>query len=112
MACELLNYEFPNYSISYRGRNYIMPEVAQAPSREFTLTEIQKRYDAFKARGLKLNLTRGKPAANQLDLSAELLSLPGAEGFTAEDGTDCRNYGGLQGLIEMRRLFSVIMGAP
>jgi DNA-binding transcriptional MocR family regulator len=89
-----------------------MTELAQAPSRETTLAEIKHQYEAFKARGLKLNLTRGKPAANQLDISAELLSLPGAEDFTAEDGTDCRNYGGLQGLIETRRLFSVTMGAP
>ena len=89
-----------------------MTEVAQAPSREATLSEIQERYRAFKARGLKLNLTRGKPAPSQLDLSAPLLSLPGATDFTAEDGTDCRNYGGLQGLLEARRLFSGIMGAP
>ena len=89
-----------------------MTEVAQAPSREITPAEIQKQYDAFKARGLKLNLTRGKPAAAQLDLSANLLALPGASNFTAEDGTDCRNYGGLQGLLEARSLFSGIMGAP
>jgi DNA-binding transcriptional MocR family regulator len=89
-----------------------MTEVAQAPSREEKLSHIQERYSAFKARGLKLNLTRGKPAAAQLDLSAELLSLPGGTDFTAEDGTDCRNYGGLQGLLEARRLFSGIMGAP
>ena len=89
-----------------------MTEVAQAASREIAPAEIQKQYDAFKARGLKLNLTRGKPAAAQLDLSANLLALPGASDFTAEDGTDTRNYGGLQGLLEARRLFSGIMGAP
>jgi DNA-binding transcriptional MocR family regulator len=88
-----------------------MTEVAQAPSRESTLSEIQQHYAAFKSRGLKLNLTRGKPAAAQLDLSADLLSMPGDD-FNAEDGTDCRNYGGLQGLAEARRLFSGIMGAP
>ncbi|HEY4052145.1 MAG TPA: aminotransferase class I/II-fold pyridoxal phosphate-dependent enzyme [Terriglobales bacterium] len=88
-----------------------MTELAQA-SGELALAEIKQRYDAFKARGLKLNLTRGKPAAAQLDLSSELLSLPGANDFTAEDGSDCRNYGGLQGLLETRRLFSGIMGAP
>ena len=74
--------------------------------------EALNAYEAFKAKGLKLNLTRGKPAAAQLDLSAELLALPGASDFTAEGATDCRNYGGLQGLIEVRRLFSGIMGAP
>jgi DNA-binding transcriptional MocR family regulator len=73
--------------------------------------QLQARYDAFKARGLKLDLTRGKPSAAQLDLSSALLSLPGAKDYLAEDGTDCRNYGGLQGLAEVRRLFSGLMGA-
>ena len=74
--------------------------------------QIQTAYDAFKAKGLKLNLTRGKPSSTQLDFSNELLSLPGATDFTAEGATDCRNYGGLQGLAEARRLFSPMMGAP
>jgi hypothetical protein len=56
--------------------------------------QLQARYDAFKARGLKLDLTRGKPSPAQLDLSSALLSLPGATDYLAEDGTDCRNYGG------------------
>jgi DNA-binding transcriptional MocR family regulator len=73
---------------------------------------VQESYDAFKGKGLKLDLTRGKPSAAQLELSAELLSLPGSADYVAEGGTDCRNYGGLQGLIEARRLFSGIMGAP
>jgi DNA-binding transcriptional MocR family regulator len=75
------------------------------------LTDIQERYDAFKAKGLALDLTRGKPSAAQLDLSNGLLSLPGKD-YIAEGATDCRNYGGLQGLIEARRLFSRILGAP
>src|SRR5580765_2841652 len=74
-------------------------------------TDIQERYDTFKAKGLALDLTRGKPSAAQLDLSNELLSLPGADYFS-EGATDCRNYGGLQGLVEARRLFSGVMGAP
>ena len=41
-----------------------------------------------------------------------MLALPGAGDFMAEGATDCRNYGGLQGLAEARRLFSGIMGAP
>jgi DNA-binding transcriptional MocR family regulator len=73
--------------------------------------QLQENYQAFKARGLKLDLTRGKPSADQLDLSAGLLSLPGANDFLAEGGVDCRNYGGLQGLVEVRRLFSTMMGA-
>jgi DNA-binding transcriptional MocR family regulator len=73
---------------------------------------LQARYDAFKAKGLKLDLTRGKPSPAQLDLSTALLSLPGTKDYLAEDATDCRNYGGLQGLAEVRRLFSGLMGAP
>src|SRR5277367_1754325 len=74
--------------------------------------QLQARYDAFKARGLKLDLTRGKPSPAQLELSGALLSLPGTKDYLAEDATDCRNYGGLQGLAEVRRLFSGLMGAP
>ena len=73
---------------------------------------LQENYDAFKALGLKLDLTRGKPGPAQLELSAGLLSLPGADDYLAEGGVDCRNYGGLQGLVEVRRLFSGLMGAP
>ena len=48
-------------------------------------TQLRERYDAFKAKGLTLNLTRGKPSAAQLELSAALLSLPGAGDYLAED---------------------------
>jgi len=85
-----------------------MIEAAQAIPK----AEVQKSYEEFKAKSLKLNLTRGKPAANQLDLSNELLALPGGRDFAAEDAGDARNYGGLQGLTEVRRLFSGILGAP
>jgi DNA-binding transcriptional MocR family regulator len=86
-----------------------MIEAAQAgPTKE----QVQKSYDAFKTKGVKLNLTRGKPASDQLDLCRDLLALPGTADFTAEGATDCRNYGGLQGLVEARRLFSGILGAP
>src|SRR3984957_4874486 len=74
--------------------------------------QLQEQYDAFKARGLKLDLTRGKPSPAQLDLSNQLLALPGADNYVAEGAVDCRNYGGLQGLVEARRLFSTMMGAP
>ena len=85
-----------------------MPDVAQLSP----VSQIQESYHAFKAKGLKLNLTRGKPSSAQLDLSTEMLSLPGPKDYTAEGATDCRNYGGLQGLVEVRRLFAGIMGAP
>ena len=87
----------------------IAPQSSWLPAR---LRELQESHEALKAKGLKLNLTRGKPSAAQLDLSGELLALPGAGNFTAEGATDCRNYGGLQGLAEARRLFAGLLGAP
>lgn len=90
-----------------------MTKIAQPLSG--TIDEVEqakKNYDVFKAKGLKLDLTRGKPSSAQLDLSDELLTLPGLADYVAEGKVDCRNYGGLQGLAEVRRLFSGIMGAP
>jgi DNA-binding transcriptional MocR family regulator len=70
----------------------------------------QAHYDAFKQRGLKLDMSRGKPAPEQLDLSNALLdALPG---FSAADGTDCRNYGLGVGLPEARALFGTLLGVP
>jgi DNA-binding transcriptional MocR family regulator len=76
-----------------------------------SVQSVRDSYKAFKAKGLKLNLTRGKPSSAQLDLSKPLLSLPGAENYAAADSTDCRNYGLLLGLPEARSLFSGMMGA-
>ncbi|MBA2132814.1 aminotransferase class I/II-fold pyridoxal phosphate-dependent enzyme [Capillibacterium thermochitinicola] len=77
-----------------------------------TLRHIQKqltlKYEEFKRKNLKLNMSRGKPCPEQLDLSAGLLE--GLNGnYWAEDGTDCRNYGGLEGLPEARRLFAELL---
>ena len=59
---------------------------------------------------LALDMTRGNPAAEQLDLCNDLISgelLGGSsENYRAEDGTDCRNYGGLDGIPEAKRLFA------
>ncbi|MFH8632405.1 aminotransferase class I/II-fold pyridoxal phosphate-dependent enzyme [Streptomyces lydicus] len=79
------------------------------------LTEVLARarrdYQDLTARGLSLNLTRGKPAPEQLDLSEELLSLPRGV-HTSADGTDVRNYGGLQGLPELREIFAEVLQVP
>lgn len=69
----------------------------------------QRNYAELQARGLSLDLTRGKPAPQQLDLSNALLSLPG-ENYRDQDGTDTRNYGGLHGLPELRAIFSELLG--
>lgn len=73
--------------------------------------ELEKKYNDFKAKNLQLNMARGKPGADQLDLSAPLLnSVNEQSGFKAEDGTDCRNYGVLDGIPECKRLFAEILG--
>jgi len=69
-------------------------------------------YEAFRARGLKLDMTRGKPSPEQLDLSTGLLTLPGNGDYLTEAGEDARNYGGTQGLAEVRQLFQALLGAP
>lgn len=70
----------------------------------------QAQYDAFRQRGLKLDMSRGKPAPEQLDLNNALLDA--LSGYTAADGTDCRNYGGGVGLPEARALFGSLLGVP
>jgi len=70
--------------------------------------QLQSRYDAFKALGLSLDMTRGKPSSAQLDLANAMLDLPGSA-FNAADGTDTRNYGGADGLPEMKALFAEML---
>lgn len=74
------------------------------------LARMREEYDEFKAKELKLNMARGKPAAAQLDLSVPMLSiLETASDCLAEDGTDCRNYGVIDGIPEAKRLMSFLL---
>ena len=68
--------------------------------------ELQKRYDDFKAMNLKLDMSRGKPGADQLDLSADMLDCN--DYFS--DGVDLRNYGLLDGIPSCKKLFADLMG--
>ena len=68
-------------------------------------------YHTYRESGLSLDLSRGKPNGEQLDLSDALLDFPLLpEGVTARDGTDCRNYGAFDGLPEMKELLGGIYG--
>lgn len=75
-----------------------------------TQAELRAKYDALRAAGLKLDLTRGKPAPDQLDLSEPMLALPGVGDHVSPDGTDCRNYGGITGLPGIREIFGELLG--
>ncbi|NLW47480.1 MAG: aminotransferase class I/II-fold pyridoxal phosphate-dependent enzyme [Firmicutes bacterium] len=70
-----------------------------------------ERYEKFKAEKLKLDMSRGKPCPEQLDLAKGLITCLGEDDFLANDGTDCRNYGGVDGIKEARELLAPILGA-
>ncbi|MDR2088743.1 MAG: aminotransferase class I/II-fold pyridoxal phosphate-dependent enzyme [Clostridiales Family XIII bacterium] len=72
--------------------------------------ECRAEYLEIKARGLSLDMSRGKPSPDVLDLSNGLLETLAP--YTSEDGTDVRNYGVPTGLPECRRLFSELLGIP
>jgi DNA-binding transcriptional MocR family regulator len=72
----------------------------------------QRNYAELQGKGLRLDLTRGKPSPAQLDLSNALLELPGRDAYRDSDGTDVRNYGGLHGLPELRAIFGELLGIP
>ncbi|MDN6845246.1 MAG: aminotransferase class I/II-fold pyridoxal phosphate-dependent enzyme [Corynebacterium variabile] len=74
--------------------------------------EVTASYEELKARNLGLNLTRGKPSSEQLDIGESLLSLPGEDDHTLADGTDVRNYGGGDGIREIRELWAEVLGIP
>jgi len=89
-------------------------KLTQLPTSDLArhLDGLRREYGELQARVLTLDLTRGKPSAEQLDLSEPLLELPGAGKHLASDGTDTRNYGGLRGLAELREIFSEVLGVP
>lgn len=78
-------------------------------SREELLSEkasLEERYNEFKARGLKLDMSRGKPCNEQLDLSVALNDVKDY----VSDGVDVRNYGMLDGIPSCKKLFADLMG--
>lgn len=74
-------------------------------------SDVQAEYDGYKAQGLALNMARGKPSADQLDLTEGMLTaLKTSEDCFDETGTDCRNYGGLDGIPQAKKLFAPMLG--
>ena len=71
------------------------------------LAELEKVYQGYKQRGLKLDMSRGKPEPEQLDLTMGLLDCVNLrEGYRTKDGFDTRNYGLFDGIPEMKEIFS------
>lgn len=74
-------------------------------------SSLRKQFEDVKGKGLKLNMARGKPGKEQLDLSLGLLdAVNSSSDFVGADGMDCRNYGILKGIEECRRLFGEMLG--
>lgn len=72
---------------------------------------LNKEYAEAKAKGLALDMSRGKPSAKQLDVSLGLLdTINSSSDLKALDGTDCRNYGVLDGIPEAKKLMADMMG--
>ena len=73
-------------------------------------SELTKKYDEIKSQGLSLDMSRGKPAADQLDLTSEMLTVMATvEDCKGENGFDCRNYGVLDGIPECKKLFADLL---
>ena len=73
--------------------------------------KLTAKLDALKAKGISLDMSRGKPGFDNMDLSGEMFDLVGNDtGFKNISGIDCRNYGGLDGLAELKILFGKILG--
>ena len=77
------------------------------------LSAVRKELAKWKAKGLELDITRGKPGKEQLDLSEKMLDVISTSAdCRCESGLDCRNYGVLDGIPEAKRLFSELLDIP
>lgn len=75
------------------------------------LAQYKEKYESYKNSGMKLDMSRGKPASDQLDLSGYLLGiLEDDKDCVLENGIDCRNYGLPAGIPQIRKLFGEILG--
>ncbi|MBQ1603800.1 MAG: aminotransferase, partial [Oscillospiraceae bacterium] len=72
--------------------------------------KVLAEFEGWKAKGLKLNMARGKPSKQQLDLSTELLTILSDPNACMDEGVDARNYGELAGLPCARKYFADVLG--
>ena len=85
-----------------------MPDFNQlsTPQLQQIKVDLFDRYNEIKSRGIALDITRGKPCPEQLDLSIEMLDIINSRNYLTADAVDCRNYGGLDGIPETKELFA------
>lgn len=85
-------------------------ESLQPAELDAEIARLECEVAAIKAKGLRLNMARGKPSPEQLDLSLPMLASIGPDSNLADDGVDCRNYGCLEGIPSARALFGEVLG--
>lgn len=81
-----------------------------AAERQQEYDKVSAEYESWKAKGLKLNMARGKPSKQQLDLVSGILTALTSAEECVDSGVDARNYGELKGLESARKLFADILG--
>ena len=75
--------------------------------------ELEFSYEKYKLMDLKLDMSRGKPSSEQLDLSNDMLDVVSTKtGFMSEHGADCRNYGDVAGIDEAKKMLGDMVGVP
>jgi aspartate/methionine/tyrosine aminotransferase len=87
-------------------KQYTMMSAAELSA---LLDELNRDFSKYTEKGKKLNMTRGVPSNEQLSLCNEMLTCLSAEDYTAANGADCRNYGGLDGIPEMKKIFADLL---
>ena len=76
-------------------------------------SELEAQFDEVKAKNLKLDMSRGKPSTEQLNLSMDMMDvLKSDSDLVCEEGVDCRNYGVLDGIAEAKQLLADMMEVP
>ena len=81
-----------------------------AQERQAEYAALQEKFESLKALGLKLNMARGKPGKDQLDMVSDIFNLMQKSEDYISDGIDVRNYGETAGLPAAKRLFADILG--
>ncbi|MFD2616387.1 aminotransferase class I/II-fold pyridoxal phosphate-dependent enzyme [Terrilactibacillus laevilacticus] len=72
--------------------------------------KLQEKYEEYKSKKLSLNMARGKPCPEQLDLSMGMLdTIRSDSSLISKEGIDCRNYGGIDGLVEAKELLAPLL---
>nr|WP_241262812.1 aminotransferase class I/II-fold pyridoxal phosphate-dependent enzyme [Parahaliea mediterranea] len=98
----------PGQQLTTKEQRVHIDQASEAELKE-QLNDLYEQYEQLAERKLGLDLTRGKPGAEQVALSNALDGILGGD-YRAADGTDVRNYGGLDGLAEARELFGALLG--